>query len=52
MSPLLLIFIVSVANFALGFGLASHLGYGPDWLPRSLFTREATAEPLPTNEKK
>jgi hypothetical protein len=28
---LLLVLVVSCVNFLLGFGLATHLGYGPDW---------------------
>ncbi|MEX2176053.1 MAG: hypothetical protein WD872_16955 [Pirellulaceae bacterium] len=30
-SIMFLIMLVTVGNFALGFGLAVHLGFGPDW---------------------
>jgi hypothetical protein len=28
---MLLVVLIAVGNFALGFGLAMHLGYGPAW---------------------
>lgn len=31
MSAILLILLVSVGNFALGFGLATYFGHGPAW---------------------
>ena len=31
MTAMLLILLVSVGNFALGFGLAAYLGHGPAW---------------------
>ena len=31
MTAMLLILLVSVGNFALGFGLAAYFGHGPAW---------------------
>jgi hypothetical protein len=28
---LLLVLVISLGNFVLGFGLATQLGFGPDW---------------------
>lgn len=44
MAILLLILVISITNFLLGFGLAMQLGYGPEFNWRSLFHRDAHAE--------
>ena len=43
MTTILLILLVSVGNFALGFGLAAYFGHGPAWaeLPTTNQIREA-----------
>jgi hypothetical protein len=38
-SILLLVLVISLANLALGFGLAVQLGYGPDLGSLPLFSR-------------
>ncbi len=42
MTAILLILLVSVGNFALGFGLAAYFGHGPAWaeLPTANQIRE------------
>jgi hypothetical protein len=48
---ILLIFIVGLANFALGFALAAHFGHGPSWQDLLQQIRPSAADKSPAKAK-